>query len=205
MTPRRTAAVVAALCLAAVVVLGVVTADAPPQVDRTVGDALFAGRSGGLDADVATVVTWLGSVYLLLPLLVLLVVVLPWTRLRPWPVAVWFLVMFGLAVVSRIVLQPLVGRERPPTDTILSDGPGGSFPSGHVVQVVVAVGLLVLVHTAARSAARRTAVLVGVLVVVTVAWSRLALGVHWVSDVVAGTLIGLTLVALAVLTRPKPG
>ena len=39
----------------------------------------------------------------------------------------------------------------------------------------------------------------------TVAWSRLALGVHWSSDIVAGTAIGLFFVALAVWTEPKPG
>ena len=205
MTHRGTAAVVAALCLVVVVVLGVVTADAPLGVDRTVGDALFAGRSGGLDADVALVVTWLGSVYLLVPLLVLLGVLLPWTRLSPWPRTVWFLGVFGLAALSRIVLQPLVGRERPPTDTVLSDGPGGSFPSGHMVQVVAAAGLLLLVYTRPRSAARRTAVVVATLVALTVAWSRLALGVHWFSDVVAGTVIGLLLLALAVWAEPKPG
>ena len=205
MTHRGTAAVAAALCLLVVVVLGVVTADAPLGVDRTVGDALFAGRSGGLDAEVAHAVTWLGSVYLLAPLLVLLVVVLPWTRLSPWPRVMWFLVVFGLAVLSRIVLQPRVGRERPPTDTVLSDGPGGSFPSGHMVQVVAAAGLLLLVYTRPRSAARRTAVVVATLVALTVAWSRLALGVHWSSDIVAGTAIGLFFVALAVWTEPKPG
>jgi undecaprenyl-diphosphatase len=170
-----------------------------------VGNALLAGRSGGLDAAVAHVVTWLGSVYLLGPLFVLLVVVLPWTRLRPWPRAAWFLVVFGVAVLSRIVLQPLVGRERPPTDAVLSDGPGGSFPSGHLVQVVAAAGLLILVYTGRGSAARRTAVVAGTVVAVTVAWSRLALGVHWASDVVAGALLGLSVVALAVLAEPKRG
>lgn len=202
MTRRRTAVVAALACVVVVVLLGVVTADGPLALDRSAGRALFAGRSGGLDADVAHVVSYLGSVLLLIPLLALLLLV-PRTRPHPWQRAVWLAVVYLVAMGSRIVLQPLVGRDRPPTDGILTDGPGASFPSGHMVQVVAAVGLLVLVYTQARSAARRTAVVGGTLVALVVAWARLALGVHWLSDVVVGTLIGLFFVALAVLTEPK--
>lgn len=202
MTSRRTAGVVAAACVVVVVVLAVVTADGPLAVDVSVGKALFAGRSGGLDADVAHVASYLGSVLLLIPLLALLLLV-PRTRPWPWRRAVWLAVVYLVAMGARIVLQPLVGRDRPPTDGVLTDGPGSSFPSGHMVQVVAAVGLLVLVYTRAGSAARRTAVVGAALVALLVAWARLALGVHWFSDVVAGTLIGLFFVAVAVLTEPK--
>lgn len=74
----------------------------------------------------------------------------------------------------------------------------GSFPSGHVANttafVVAAVVLLSQIHPSRQ----RALVGVGLFSCVAMAWSRLALNVHWLSDVLAGWCVG-TATSLVVL------
>ena len=69
---------------------------------------------------------------------------------------------------------------------------GPSFPSGHTLVVTVWVGvvLLVLLPVVPSRAPAAAVIAIGVLLVVVVGLTRLALGVHFVSDVLAGWLLG---------------
>lgn len=69
---------------------------------------------------------------------------------------------------------------------------GMSFPSGHSMGSLVSYGVLLLIFlpVVPRSARWMFATVVGV-VVVAVGFSRMALGVHFLSDVIAGWLLGL--------------
>lgn len=178
-----------------------VTQGAPPAVDVRVHDDLWSAR-GPFLTGLAHVVTWAGSIYVLGPVLLLVGGVLPRTRVSLRRFA-WLAFFTGAAVAARMLLQPWVGRPRPPTDGILSDGPGASLPSGHSVQIVVAVGLLYLAYAHHLTKRPRTACVAGGLgLVAVVAWSRLYLGVHWLTDVAAGIIVGVTLVAVAAMLEP---
>jgi membrane-associated phospholipid phosphatase len=85
-----------------------------------------------------------------------------------------------------------------PRPTLIADGIGspgaslGSFPSGHLVQAIVAFGMLAF-FWARESPARSERTLVAVLfllVVATTTLARLRLGAHWPSDMVAAGVIG---------------
>ena len=84
----------------------------------------------------------------------------------------------------------------------------GSYPSGHIVQLVAVYGLLVYYWArASRSWAEQLVawLLLAVLVVATGA-ARLRVGAHWPSDLVAGVVIGTALlVALVVAERRAVG
>ena len=96
----------------------------------------------------------------------------------------------GTAVLSPLLKQ-LVDRLRPMVDTPVAAAGGPSFPSGHTLAATVWVGVVLLVLLpVVPPRRRRLAVAIGVALVVVVGLTRIALGVHFVSDVLAGWLIG---------------
>ncbi|MEB3020370.1 phosphatase PAP2 family protein [[Mycobacterium] crassicus] len=100
------------------------------------------------------------------------------------------------------VAKDAVDRRRP--TTALVEATSSSFPSGHALGVMVGVGaLLVAALPVLRRHARLAAVCAGVLVVAGVGAARVALSVHYPSDVLAGWALGWAyLCGWAVLLRP---
>ena len=97
----------------------------------------------------------------------------------------------GAAVLVPAVKE-LVGRVRPIVDVPVAAAPGPSFPSGHTLSATVLIGVLLLaLLPAAPPAARRPLLGLGAVLVVVVGFTRIALGVHFLSDVVGGAALGL--------------
>jgi undecaprenyl-diphosphatase len=99
---------------------------------------------------------------------------------------------------TEFMLKELVSRDRPIGDRLVG-GEGYSFPSGHPFATVASWGTLPLVaalYTKRRAVWWAIAVTVWTLVVL-VAMSRVWLGVHWASDVVASLALGVIGVAVA--------
>ena len=82
----------------------------------------------------------------------------------------------------------------------------GSYPSGHALTAFVAAGVaVVLVWPVVSRGGRLAVVLLGLVVAGLVSFSRLILGVHFVTDVVAAWLLGaLWLAAVATALRWRP-
>jgi undecaprenyl-diphosphatase len=110
-------------------------------------------------------------------------------------------VLVGSALLTDAV-KDLVMRQRPP-DPITGTS-GYSFPSGHTLNSTATYGLLAVIAWRSRLSLglRKVAVVIGVVVPILVGLSRIALGAHWPTDVLAGWLAGTAFVALgAVLIR----
>lgn len=106
--------------------------------------------------------------------------------------AVWLGVTVWGAAVLGFALKEVVGRARPVVAEPVSTAPGLSFPSGHALGAAVGCGLLLLVVLRYLSRAGR--VLAGALaisIVLITALARVGLGVHYVSDVLAGIVLGI--------------
>lgn len=97
----------------------------------------------------------------------------------------------GLALV--LVVESLVDAPRPPADLQAIERSGSGFPSGHTMAATVFVGALLVRF---RETVGRKDALAGSLVVFLVALSRLALGVHYLVDVVGAIAIGGVFVSL---------
>jgi undecaprenyl-diphosphatase len=96
----------------------------------------------------------------------------------------------GAATLSPLLKQ-LVARLRPVVPEPVATAAGPSFPSGHTFAVTVWVGVVLLVLLpAVPPRHRRATVAAGVALVVLVGLTRLALGVHFLSDVLGGWLVG---------------
>lgn len=123
--------------------------------------------------------------------------------------ALTLLVGFTAAYVPFVAGWLLWRRARPleVEGGIATPGALSSFPSGHVVQAVVAFG--VLAHLWASTTRRRGEALLAWLIaaagVAAVGVARLRLGAHWPTDVLAGLLLGGAWLAvlLAALRRAE--
>ncbi|MDT4894700.1 MAG: hypothetical protein QOE97_3735 [Pseudonocardiales bacterium] len=118
-------------------------------------------------------------------------------RRRVVDIAALVLAVIGGTVVSDTV-KVLVDRPRPPIEHLVMVT-SASFPSGHATQTAAIVPVLALVL--APAAYRRWALAVAVLFVLGVGWSRVYLGVHYASDVIAGWLLGAAWAATVLTLR----
>ncbi|MEV0566898.1 phosphatase PAP2 family protein [Dactylosporangium sp. NPDC050588] len=103
--------------------------------------------------------------------------------------------------VGGLILDPTlklaVGRLRPVVEQPVAHGGGNSFPSGHSLNSLICYTALLLVFLPAlRPRWRRPAVIAVAFVVALVGFSRLALGVHFLSDVIGGWSLGIAWLGL---------
>ena len=99
-------------------------------------------------------------------------------------------------------IKALVARPRPPTALALTHASGFTFPSGHATDATVA--WLLLASLAAGTTARWPAKVAwwaaAAAMAVTVGFTRLYLGVHWLTDVAGGFALGAAWVAILLST-----
>ena len=90
------------------------------------------------------------------------------------------------------VLKPLIERDRPPAGDALVDAGGYSFPSAHSASSVAVYGILALIaaHELRGRGGRPWVIAAGLLVCAGVGLSRVYLGAHYPSDVLAGWIVG---------------
>ncbi len=157
-----------------------------------------AENATATSTSVLDVVTHGGSSIVLLPLMAL-VGVFDFVRRRRW-VIVGFLATAGIGVVIvNNVLKLVVGRERPPVEHLVSAS-GSSFPSGHSAAAAACWAAMALVLASHVSRRRRPLLTAAAAVVaVSVAASRALLGVHWLTDVLAGLVVGWSWFVLAAM------
>ncbi|GLW55483.1 phosphatase PAP2 family protein [Kitasatospora phosalacinea] len=115
---------------------------------------------------------------------------------RAWRLAVWAAATVAASGLIGWAVKAAVARARPALPDPVAHAPGFSFPSGHAMTAATCCTVLLLVFSpvlrppwrwAARVAAGASVLGVG--------FTRVALGVHWASDVLGGWLLGLALVA----------
>jgi undecaprenyl-diphosphatase len=159
-------------------------------------DSRIANRLNGAVAphpllvDLLQGISWLGRPPVLYAVTALAVLHVARRRQRR---LVWFLLVtpLGGGIVDTLV-KAAVHRPRPVVDHPVATALGKSFPSGHAMSSLVTYGALVLVFLPVVPRAARHAVLaVATLLVVAIGTSRLLLGVHFLSDVVGGWVLGL--------------
>lgn len=159
-------------------------------VDRAVAEWVTGYRVSWLTT-VMRVATTLGSAVMLVPIMVLCGAVL-WRVLRDWRP----LVLLGAAWLGSVVLylavKSLVGRARPPGHLAAIAETGSAFPSGHTLQAVAVYGMLSwLLAQTTRRRGRQVAAYLGLgLLAALISLSRIYLGVHWLSDVLAAVALG---------------
>lgn len=159
-------------------------------------------RSTAFDP-IAVFITRFGDFHIQFATGVLLVALL--FAARRWQAGLFVAGALLLASTATTVLKNLLARSRP--DVLLQPLESYSLPSGHssaAFAFFLALGVLAGRGSAART--RLTWLLVASLPALTIALSRVYLGVHWPSDIIAGALVAATSCALslALIQRAAP-
>jgi membrane-associated phospholipid phosphatase len=128
---------------------------------------------------------------------IVLAVVVAWLLWRRLPRLALFVVITaaGSSLLNGVV-KTSVHRLRPALTHPVAHESGLSFPSGHAQAAIVGYAVLLLVFLPILHGRwRRVALGVAVLMVLAIGFSRIALGVHYASDVVGGYVLGAAWVA----------
>ncbi|MGC0362377.1 membrane-associated phospholipid phosphatase [Rhodococcus sp. 27YEA15] len=158
------------------------------SADSPVTDSMVNHRTAMLD-QVAKTVTSLGSPTATVVVAVALGAVVSWQARSALPGIVVIGTVGGASVICS-ALKALIARERPPVGLHLLVESDHSFPSGHVTGTGALAGIAVVVLGAGLTATvRRTLAVLAVAVTILVGLTRVYLGVHWLSDVVAGAVL----------------
>jgi undecaprenyl-diphosphatase len=186
--------------LALVALLAVLLPAGPLRIDRSWSDAMHHLETPLL-TDLALAFNWLGrgigrALGLTLVGLLLL-------RRRRWLALAAFAVAESLAPLISVLLKALIDRPRPPDGLV--HAAGTSFPSGHATYAGATCLALVLLFTTPGTRRRLWWGLAS-LGVVGMSWSRTYLQVHWLTDVIAGALLGsgVLLLVFAIAQQHQP-
>ncbi|MFE0696917.1 phosphatase PAP2 family protein [Streptomyces sp. NPDC059173] len=186
---------------ASVVLLALVAVRWSPlmALDRSVAEALHrhAVADPGLVRVNRVLTDWVWDPWTMRALIAVAVVVLWWRGARR--LALWVAATSLLASLFQQALKAVVGRERPRWPDPVDSAQFAAFPSGHAMTAVVTCGLLLwlLRLYGAGPGLWAAALTVAVVSAVGVAVTRVYLGVHWLTDVVGGALLGVAVVALS--------
>jgi undecaprenyl-diphosphatase len=131
---------------------------------------------------------------------VFLPVVLFLARRRAWWTLAWVASVVVLIGPLTTLIKAYVARVRPPFINGGALDLSRSFPSGHSSGIAASVTVgLVLAWPVLSARGRRLWLAVGVVLIVVVGFSRMWLGVHYLSDVVAGWSLGIAWALLTAL------
>ncbi|MBC1562341.1 phosphatase PAP2 family protein [Listeria booriae] len=143
--------------------------------------------------DVIAFITNFGGVGAIVMMTIVLLLI--FIFLKRYTIAIWFggTVLIGGALLPWVIKQ-IIARPRP-TDMLVSQG-GYSFPSGHATGSTAFYGMIaaLLIIALSKMWHRIVIGIVAFLIILTIMYTRVYLGVHYPSDVTAGLLLGSTAV-----------
>ncbi len=179
----------------------VVSGDPLVLADGAIYRALQDLRTAPGDA-VMIAITELGDTAVVVAVTIIIFLWLAWKR--AWRTAAYWIAAIAGASALNTVIKVALHRARP-GESLYPGWSAFSFPSGHSTVNMVLYGFLAfLMARELRPVLRVLVALVAAVLIFMIAFSRLYLGVHWLSDVLGGLAFGsawLALLGLSYLRR----
>ncbi|SEJ39268.1 undecaprenyl-diphosphatase [Arthrobacter sp. yr096] len=177
----------------------VTEADGVAGLDDPVLAAAKSVRSPALDVAVTAYTNIGGTVGM--PIIAVGIMIFLAVRRRSWTPVILMLAA-GLGSLAITVLgKPIFGRSRPDmADAIPPYEHSASFPSGHSLNSIVIAGIVayLIILRLKTMRARVITVAVASAFAITMGLSRVYLGHHWLTDVLAAWAIGISWLALVI-------
>jgi membrane protein DedA with SNARE-associated domain/membrane-associated phospholipid phosphatase len=181
----------------------VVGRDELVQADLAIFNFFQSLRTSTVD-HIMVAITGMGGVTVLLPLAI---VVLVWLLIRRcWHTAGYWLAAVGSYEIFVQFLKYTLARGRPTQLYGNRAIEQFSFPSGHATSSMVIYGFLAFLLSRKQPLNVRVAIMaITGVVVALIGFSRVYLGAHWLSDVLAGFALGLAWIALLAMVYTHHG
>ncbi|GGG70601.1 hypothetical protein GCM10011374_38960 [Kocuria dechangensis] len=177
----------------------VTEADGVARLDHPLLQAMIGVRSPWLDT-AATAYTDIGGV-IGMPVLALTIMTTLAVRRRSWTPVILITAAGAGSLLMTVAGKDLIGRTRPPlAEAVPPYEYSPSFPSGHTLNALVIAGIVAYLLML-RQHSRRTrvlAVIVAAGFALTIGLSRVFLGHHWFTDVLAAWLLGAGWLAVVI-------
>jgi membrane protein DedA with SNARE-associated domain/membrane-associated phospholipid phosphatase len=170
---------------------GMVARNAIPNTDISVFNLMREIRNAPAD-ELMVPLTMLGDGFVLTAMMATIVGWLVWRK--AWRAAIASTAVFLAGKLFAVLLKYGIHRPRPLE--LYTGAESFSFPSGHATMAAITFGVLAVLASHAMNRWSRSLVYaVCGLIVITIAYSRIYLGVHWLSDVLGGVVFGAIMVA----------
>jgi membrane-associated phospholipid phosphatase len=181
------------------------------EMDKVVELAVHSLKTPFMD-HVMRAFTFMGSPFAVIPLAAAIIV---WAvRKKETRAAVAFLIVLVMTEVLNVMLKHTFERARPTLFQEIETLHSYSFPSGHAMAAAAVYGMMGVVVARLAPTHRRPLVIGLPILIVMIGMSRIYLGVHWPSDVLAGFAAGAFIVlagalaldgipSLATLVKPE--
>ncbi|CAN5146589.1 phosphatase PAP2 family protein [soil metagenome] len=177
----------------------VVEADGVAVLDRPLLDFAKDLRSPALTSVVTFYTDLAGTT--VMPVIAVVGLLILSIRRRSWTPAILIAAAGIGSLLMTVVGKRLIGRTRPSlSEAVPPFESSPSFPSGHTLNAVVVIGVIVYLLILRRRSTRAKVLLIvgAVLFAVTIGLSRVFLGHHWFTDVAAGWMLGAAWLALVI-------
>lgn len=157
-------------------------------LDSSVENFLFSTRSP-FGLHMHSLLTVLGNTSVIIGLAGIVGIMLIFSKKNRVYVTGLIITLAGAAVTGHI-MKTLVGRMRPEGHLPYSIESSFSFPSGHATASMAFYGFLMYMFCEMFPAKKPTILFVGIALIGSIGFSRLYLGVHFPTDVLAGYILG---------------
>jgi membrane-associated phospholipid phosphatase len=206
--PNAALIIILAVGLVVAVILSVVVAqiydsvtdsDGVAGLDKPLLNFAMTLRSPVLDSIVTGYTNIAGPIGM--PIIAVVALLILSIRRRSWTPAILILATGTGSLLMTIAGKDVIGRVRPPlADAVPPYEYSPSFPSGHSLNAVVIAGIIayLLILRQHSGRARIVIIVIAFVFAITIGLSRVFLGHHWFTDVLAGWLLGALWLSLVI-------
>lgn len=173
--------------------------DGVAGIDRPLLDLALTLRSPTADVIVTAFTDTAGTIGM--PIIAVTAMLILGLTRKSWTPVILIAAAGGGSLLMTIAGKELIARNRPPLeDAVPPFEYSPSFPSGHTLNAVVVIGIIVYLLVLRREhiAARIALIVGGTVYALAVGLSRVYLGHHWFTDVLAGWLLGAAWLSLVI-------